>query len=910
MVDPSSTPLLGDPKIPTVVARVPPETLALIFLNVVDPRTAHWLDVINHRGNILYVCRRWRDVASSLSVLWSTIYVARPILPSFLQEVLWKTGPSTNLFVDINPLGFRTIRDRGVLRNLKLLLFAEFLKLLVGLLRGVFHRVRSLAVFDGHRSEMFEVMDLVGGFSATSLSSLRVYASRDSEGSAPNLPAGLHLTELTLATMSPLWACPALYAGLTKLTLCEFRALEWPELRKALHNNTTLVELHMKNVCCIGWTHGLNASTPNVTRFTLEYREDSDKRFLGSILMPALRDLNVDVDANASLLYVADDMQNILRSVKNIWLDARTYVEEDLADVIATCTSAEILNLRFCRPYPYDALRILSGMPGISWPHLRLLKISGSMTEEEALVLLRSPFPVGLVVSEWVMDDSMEFKEWTLDGKELRVRTVKDTGDGRQSLGVETCLAFYTDIGNGNKGTLFLFKTFSTFAITPRYLPSFDAAHWTWLALITRGTTGTKTKANLDLSEPLLSAYNYAAVRILAGRPYDEHWNAVLSTVNVISLFKLALQTQWLFDIVMAHVRAHQPASGNCLENLEGGPLDRLSAMPNELFCLILPNLSLGDRQSLSRVSRKMASLCSRELQAGLNRLLKRFSLCHAEIRFMQSATMTVLGGQSIPHLLNYDCLPNYLDFHAPDVTYKSVLRFFTLATGCEGRPAIFNNLNAPEGFDDSTRFVQRADETEYIRVLRSLTNSGLDSITYSPFTHLFGAVTHYGLWLAYANTSTTGLTMPNRECLDFDDPATEDRVSDNYKHFSSHFSLADHLYKPHDCGIDWECTMTVRSTIDDGCVSIFFPSPPMGENVLPDVVYPSESVMLWCLGGGICPRGVSRRIGEDGVHEVRRRFDSYSLRALEHFLSDVVDGVNFAAPKHHTLDIGSKWTF
>ncbi|KAJ7038522.1 hypothetical protein C8F04DRAFT_1179541 [Mycena alexandri] len=299
--------------------------------------------------------------------------------------------------------------------------------------------------------------------------------------------------------------------------------------------------------------------------------------------------------------------------------------------------------------------------------------------------------------------------------------------------------------------------------------------------------------------------------------------------MNVISLFKLALQSKRLFDVVMAHVRAHQPPSGNSLEHLGGGPLDRLSSLPVELFALILPHLTLADRRSLASL---MASLCSRELQASVNNILRRFRLSHAEVRFMQSATMAVLGGQCIPHLLNHKYSPDHLEFHAPNVTYKSIVRFFTLATGCEGLPAIFNNLNAPEGFDDYTNY-----------------------ITYSGFTHLFGGVTHYGLWLGYAESSTSGLTMPNRECLDFEDPTTEDQIFRSYSHFKSHFWLDFNLRKPQICGIDWECPMTARSTIDNGCVSMFFPSPPMGDESLPSNIYPSGSAMSWSRGGGICPQ-------------------------------------------------------
>ncbi|KAJ7017932.1 hypothetical protein C8F04DRAFT_1278525 [Mycena alexandri] len=260
-----------------------------------------------------------------------------------------------------------------------------------------------------------------------------------------------------------------------------------------------------------------------------------------------------------------------------------------------------------------------------------------------------------------------------------------------------------------------------------------------------------------DWNEPPLSAYNYAAIRILEGRPYDEHWRAVLSTIDVVSLYKLALTSEALFTVVMAHVRAVQPPSGNVNEQLLGGVLDRLSALPIELFGFILPNLTLADRLSLSLTSRKFAALFARELQAGISRILLRFGLSHAEIRFMQSATMSVISGQCIPYLLDYTSRPQHLDFYTPDVTYQSVLRFFALSTGYETFPAIFNDLGVPEGHDDRANFAACSTSADFIRVSRSITNSALDSVTYSPFSHLFGAVTHYGAWFAYPETSMKG---------------------------------------------------------------------------------------------------------------------------------------------------------
>lgn len=286
---------------------------------------------------------------------------------------------------------------------------------------------------------------------------------------------------------------------------------------------------------------------------------------------------------------------------------------------------------------------------------------------------------------------------------------------------------------------------------------------------------------------------------------------------------------------------------------------------------------------ALSRTSRKFGALVTRELQAGVNRILVRFGLCPAEIRFMQSATMTVLCGQCIPYLLDYSSRPYHLEFCAPRATYHSVLRFFTFATGYDGFEKFLNNLNYPEGFDDSMKFAASNENTEFVRVARSITDSALDSVTYSPFSHLFGAITHYGAWFGYPRTSMASVTMPNRECIDFEDPETEDRLLACSDHFESHFSLRFHLDNVHRCGFSWECPMTARSTADRGCLSLFFSSLPMGSTERPDTAYPTVSAMSWSLGGRVCPLGGMHLLRKEGVDELRRRFDSCMCSCSDH---------------------------
>ncbi|KAJ7025249.1 hypothetical protein C8F04DRAFT_1191603 [Mycena alexandri] len=877
------------------ILRLPTEILALIFVDVVDPSNAQWLDIITARRNLIYVCARFRAVAESTPILWSRIYVAPAFIPYFISEAIKKTA-NADLFVDINPHGFRTIDDGGVRRTLKFLPFPEFLAHSVSLLRAEFYRVRSLQVCDGYRSQLFAVMEMVSSFQAQRLSSLRLSASDTYSSGAPPLPAGIRPMRLSVRRVEPLWDTPELYSQVTTISLARLSWLRWSDLQPILHFNSALRELRLSNVQCSTPLEPESVILPNVTAFKLRYETKADRRFVGFIKMPSLQSFELVVGGSGTLEGVALEMPNVLRTAAEVLVEVAQYTTNDLTALVALCTAAQI---------------------------------SDSLTSERAAVLLAPPFGGNLLVNEWVLRDWV-CRQWKMVNGEITAKVI----EGDSELVQMRQKAF---IGTGNTS-----RTVAVFFRDPDH-PNNTSTYVTKF---------TSALAELDLTEPPLSDYNHAAICTLEGRPYDEHWAEVLSTLDIISLFKLSIRSAQLFKVVMAHVRSCQPSSNCSIQNCGSGPHDRLSSLPVELFAIILPELTFGDRLAFSKTSRKLHALCARELQVCVKDLLAGFKLVYAEIRFMQSATHAVLCGQSIAHLIDPSFFPPHIDFVAPNVTYKSVVRFLELATGKEPRAPIFNNLYTPEGHDESVKFCF-PDQAQFMRVARSITNSALDCVTYSPFSHLIGAITHYGVWLAYAQTSIRGLTMPNRECIDFSDPATDDRIRSSFALLRSHFKVDFELAWAHDCGRTWECPVTPRTTVDDGCLSMFFPNHPMGHSNTPSHVYPSESSMSWSLSGRCCSLGMAQALSSADIAlwQMRLRFDGYErwkrqghlsdgairpfngqirilpfslmppfplrerlefdgTHSMHHFLANVVHGVDFVATRDRSSPGGSRWSF
>ncbi|KAJ7018100.1 hypothetical protein C8F04DRAFT_1199462 [Mycena alexandri] len=332
---------------------------------------------------------------------------------------------------------------------------------------------------------------------------------------------------------------------------------------------------------------------------------------------------------------------------------------------------------------------------------------------------------------------------------------------------------------------------------------------------------------------PRLGVYREAAICIFIGRPYDSHWATILNGL-----------------------------SG---ESHSGGPKDSLSALPSEILAIITRLLPLDSRQSLAKTSNKLANLCARELQAGVSTLLLRFGLYHSEVRFMQTLTASLLAGDAIPYVLDYRSPVERLVIITPSMSFfklhsshDSVVRFFSLATGRTHRTRAGES---DRGVEAVTRF-GRGEDPDWIRVFRSETDSALDCITYLPFSHLFGAITAYGVWLPYPESATKGCSFPNRGSMAMmlGSAAAEWYVSRVIQKYTGVFHFSFGFAPGHVCGTAYECPATPRFTDDEGCLNLFFPALPFGVVARPSSVYPSATCMTWSLYGGACVESINVR--------------------------------------------------
>jgi hypothetical protein len=336
-----------------------------------------------------------------------------------------------------------------------------------------------------------------------------------------------------------------------------------------------------------------------------------------------------------------------------------------------------------------------------------------------------------------------------------------------------------------------------------------------------------------------------------------------------------------MFEVVAAYVQAHALPSYNrneCTSGFDsisinrllysdrtGGPGDMLSKLPLELFPFIFADLTFADRISLSCSSKKLRAVCAQENQAIVSRLLRKFGLCPANIRFMQSATRSTISGVAIAHLINDSISPHTLEFHAPSSMYSWVLRFFALVSPYHGWPK--NDVHGNDRVAHITRFLRPSAEVIY--VMKSRTDSAIDIVSHAPFTNMFLAVTHYGIWLGYPKTTLCGLSFPSRDVIHFGHPRTLHQMKSVLLDYVDAFRFQFSLRRPHTCGLTFECPVTPRTTIDDGCLHLFFPGTPFSGNSDPTSVYLTDTALSWSLDARGC--GLGMRTAPQGVHVARQ---------------------------------------
>ncbi|KAJ6451879.1 hypothetical protein C8R47DRAFT_1242432 [Mycena vitilis] len=380
----------------------------------------------------------------------------------------------------------------------------------------------------------------------------------------------------------------------------------------------------------------------------------------------------------------------------------------------------------------------------------------------------------------------------------------------------------------------------------------------------------------------------------LSDVPYGSQWADFLFEFDIFPLFQLSLHSLAVFNKVMEHVRKYGGDSCHTDELAACGPYDFLGTVPVDIFFFILRQLPLLDRYNLGRSSRKYYALHLREFQASVNVFLREFGLCHSEIRFMQSALWVVISGSAITRLVLSAGTPDNIDFHTPRDAYPWLVRFMELTTSYQFRPDA-GPIRHFQGTLDRMVWVCRPTQRT-LKFICSNSGNPMDCGPDFPFSHGIAMLTHFGLWIGHAKTATKGLTMPSRSRVPTNYPDLSDMVDKYIRHG---YTLIAERSGPHTCGVDYECPATIRTSIDGGCMNLFFPN-------LPYLAAPQQTVchsqpISWHLEGSVCEDGLQCR----PVHGVviKRPLNIMYLawrNSFDNMVAHAVSVAHLRAASHH----------
>lgn len=289
-----------------------------------------------------------------------------------------------------------------------------------------------------------------------------------------------------------------------------------------------------------------------------------------------------------------------------------------------------------------------------------------------------------------------------------------------------------------------------------------------------------------------------------------------------------------------------------------------LATLPLEIMFEIVSFLPAKARVTVSGTCRHLQHVIRSSLLSDCARALAPFNLLVTYLRFMQAATGCIVGGTFVSNILFAGTIPAppTLDIFCPRGLATELLRFLANCDPCAlASPVAPGNRNLIRAgwCISSPKLVDRR-----IYVYEAVSLNPMRAIAQSPTTAHFAAWTLNGIWHGYPTATSAGifLSSPKRLFLD----------TERNKMFASsllRFLVAKGLkfspswMKPHLCARHPACPSTYRTSQDDGCLLIRFPSsfPVAGAD---DAQHHHKESVGWILGEWRCEVNLVESVSGD----------------------------------------------
>ncbi|KAK7050192.1 hypothetical protein R3P38DRAFT_2763248 [Favolaschia claudopus] len=232
--------------------------------------------------------------------------------------------------------------------------------------------------------------------------------------------------------------------------------------------------------------------------------------------------------------------------------------------------------------------------------------------------------------------------------------------------------------------------------------------------------------------------------------------------------------------------------------------------------------------------------------------LLSQFGLQYGDVKLMQAATNTFISGSFVAALTHRPFSPNDLDFFCGRDKTRCILRYLEhldFAVDSEelhdyaSLPGIrrITRLNSPRG--SLINIIESHSDSAIGVILNFHSAPTRGLVAWDKFSHFEFRRARNGL----------ALITPASLALDIDSLESQlDVWQILHKYMRRGFTFIFEYTVPHECGKHIDCPATPRTTVDEGCLHVAFPS-----ISIPNASSGPTQISTWSLGPvGMCSSG------------------------------------------------------
>ncbi|KAJ6549347.1 hypothetical protein B0H10DRAFT_1969068 [Mycena sp. CBHHK59/15] len=308
--------------------------------------------------------------------------------------------------------------------------------------------------------------------------------------------------------------------------------------------------------------------------------------------------------------------------------------------------------------------------------------------------------------------------------------------------------------------------------------------------------------------------------------------------------------------------------------------------LPVETIACIFPLVPMKDRIQLAMTCRHNHNVAAIALQQLAVEMLLPYRLSFRDLRFLQTATATVISGSTITCMFHAGPIftPNDLDLFCKCGDGYRVVRFLDLSASYSVESKT-DTYNEARGIRQVWTLMNGSSK---INVIESLSSNPRDVIPFFHSTAVMGCWALDGIWHVYPKTALDGIALMTPAHFPVRTLAQQMIAWPILQKYTQRgYRFSPHPAHSHLCGDSPSCPATFRTSMDRGCLFMHFPTLP-AIAIGNEFYCAPEHDMCWSFGalrchtGSLVPR--ARRLIPHTHHQDREwLLDFNSLIASPH---------------------------